>query len=86
MNISLLEVAMCEKCRNSYFQSEGGIKSLRTGRGVGLKNFRTGGVTDLGGLLLLRGQYPITSHVGEYALHNRSLGPEFYFRLKILNK
>ena len=41
MNICLLEVAMCEKCRSSHFQSEGEIKSLRTGRE--LKNFRTGG-------------------------------------------
>ena len=33
MNISLLEVAMCEKCRSSHVQSEvgGGGKSLRTG-------------------------------------------------------
>ena len=37
MNISLLEVAMCEKCRSSHVQSEvggGGGKSLRTGGGV----------------------------------------------------
>ena len=42
----VLEVAMCEKCRSSHFQSEGEIKSLRTG---GLKNFRAGRVTNLGG-------------------------------------
>ena len=50
----LLEVAMCEKCRSSHFQSEGRVKSLRIGEKGGVKNFRTGGmVTDLGGLLLL---------------------------------
>ena len=27
----LLEVAICEKCRSSHFQSEGAVKSLRTG-------------------------------------------------------
>ena len=26
MNMCLLEVAMCEKCRNSHFQLEGGVK------------------------------------------------------------
>ena len=31
MNMCLLEVAMCEKCRSSHFQSEGGVKKLRTG-------------------------------------------------------
>ena len=64
MNMCLLEVAMYEKCRGSHFQSERGVKSLRTGGGV--KNFRTGGggFTVLGeGLLLLGGQYPITCHV-----------------------
>ena len=34
MNMCLLEVAMCEKCRSSNFQSEGGVKSLRTWGGV----------------------------------------------------
>ena len=52
MSMCLLEVAMCEKCRSSHFQSEGGVKSLRTGEGGGgLKKFRTEGVTDLGGSL-----------------------------------
>ena len=38
------------------------VTSLRTGRG-GVKNLRTGEVTDLGeGLLLLEGPYPITCH------------------------
>ena len=27
----MLEVAMCEKCRSSHFQLEGGVKMLRTG-------------------------------------------------------
>ena len=36
-----LEVAMCEKCRSSYFQSERGSKKLEEWEG--LKNFRTGG-------------------------------------------
>ena len=27
----LLKVAICEKCRSSHFQSEGGVKSVRTG-------------------------------------------------------
>ena len=35
MNMHLLEVAMCEKCRSSHFQSEGGVKKLRTGVVVG---------------------------------------------------
>ena len=39
MNMCLLEVAICEKCRSSHFQSEGG-KGLMTG---GLKDFRSGG-------------------------------------------
>ena len=59
MNMCLLEVAMYEKCRSSHFQSERGVKSLRTGGGV--KNFRTGGggFTVLGeGLLLLGGSVP----------------------------
>ena len=52
MNMCSLEVAMWEKYRSSHFQSEGGVKNLRTG---GVKNFRTGGITNLGGggLLLL---------------------------------
>ena len=34
MNMRMLEVAMCEKCRSSHFQSEeGGVKSLSTGGG-----------------------------------------------------
>ena len=45
MNMCLLEVAMCEKCRSSHFQPEGGLKDFRTG----------GGVTDLRGLLFAGG-------------------------------
>ena len=48
MSMCLLEVAMCGKCRSSHFQSEGGESKKFEDRG-GLKNFRTGGVTDLGG-------------------------------------
>ena len=55
MNMCLLEVAMCEKCRSSHFQLEGGVKSLRTGEG--LKNFRTRWVTFAGS-----GQCRITCH------------------------
>ena len=59
MNMFFLEVAMCEKCRSSHFQLEGGVKV-----GGGLKNLGTGGVTNLGGVLLSLGgvQYPITCH------------------------
>ena len=57
MNMCLFEVAMCEKCRSNHFQTEGGVKSLRTGGEEGLKNFKTGD------LLLLGGQYPIACHV-----------------------
>ena len=39
MNMCLLEVVICEKCRSSHFQSEGGSEKI----------FRTGWVTDLGG-------------------------------------
>ena len=55
VNMCLLEVAMCEKCRSSHFQSDGGGGEGWGGRGgmLGL-----GGVTNLGG-----GQYPITCHV-----------------------
>ena len=49
MTMCLLEVAMCEKCRSSHFQSDGGVKSLRTGRRGELKDFRTGGVIFAGG-------------------------------------
>ena len=44
MNMCLLEVAMCEKCRSSDFQSEGGLKCLSTvgvggGGGGGVEKF-----------------------------------------------
>ena len=63
MSMCLLEVAMCGKCRSSHFQSEGGESKKFEDRG-GLKNFRTGGVTDLGGgYFCWEGvQYPITCH------------------------
>ena len=54
MNMCLLEVAMCEKCRSSHFQSDGGVKSLRTGGGGGGNK-----ILGLEGLLLLGGQYPL---------------------------
>ena len=59
MDMFFLEVAMCEKCRSSHFQLEGGVKSWG-----GLKNLGTGGITNLGGVLLSLGggQYPITCH------------------------
>ena len=47
VNMCLFEVVMCEKCRSSSFQSEGGSKKFEDWR-RGIKNFRTGG-----GLLLL---------------------------------
>ena len=71
MNLWLLEVAMCGKCRSSHFQSEEGSKKLKNwvvGGGGGEKNFRTGGeVYRLfffrgGGLLLGGGLYTITCH------------------------
>ena len=44
----LLEVAMCEKCRSSHFQSEEG----------GGKNFGLGGLPIWGAVLLLRRSVP----------------------------
>ena len=44
----LLEVGMCGKCRSNHFQLEGGVRSLKTGRGF--KNFQTGGSTFAGGV------------------------------------
>ena len=41
MNMCLLEVSMCEKCKSSYFQSEGGSKRFE--ECDGWKKFRTGG-------------------------------------------
>ena len=41
MNMCVLEIAMCEKCRSSHFQSEGGVKIFRT---VGLPFFFGGSV------------------------------------------
>ena len=53
MNMCLLEVAMCEKCRSSHFQSEG---EFEDGGGV-KKIWDRGGGTFAGG-----GQYYITCH------------------------
>ena len=44
VNLCLLEVAMCEKCRSSYLQSEGVVKSLRTGGGEGGGRLKTLGL------------------------------------------
>ena len=51
MNMCLLEVAMCEKCRSSHFQSARGVKSLRTG-----------GRLSIGEVFCWGGEYPITCH------------------------
>ena len=66
MNMCLLEVAMCEKCRSSNFQSEEGeSKKFEYWReeGEGIEQFLNWGrVTNLGGggVLLLGDQYTIT--------------------------
>ena len=63
MDVCLLEVAMCEKCRSSHFQSEWAVQDFRAG-GRGLKNFRIGGGLPIweGGTFARGGQYPITCH------------------------
>ena len=58
MKLCLLEVAMCEKCRSSHFQWEGGVKGLRTGARRGVKNFRTGGLSIWGGTFPGAGSVP----------------------------
>ena len=58
MNMCFLEVAMSEKCRSSHFQSEGGVKSLRTGGGLKILGRGGGEVLLPGG----GGRYPITWH------------------------
>ena len=69
MNKCLLEVAMCEKCRSSDFQSEEGrrVKGLSTAGEDALKNVRTGGGLPInlsvGGVLLLGDQYLIICNV-----------------------
>ena len=68
MNMCLLEVAMCEKCRSSNFQlEEGESKKFEYCRkeGGGLKNFRTGGGLPIWGgeVILLGDQYTITWNV-----------------------
>ena len=49
MNMCLLEVAMCEKCRGSHFESEGECKKFEDWGG-GLKKFRIGGGYRFGGI------------------------------------
>ena len=63
MNMCLLEVAMCEKCRSSHFQSEGATKKFEDLGGSKILGsgdyqfffFFWGGVLLLGGEM---GQYP----------------------------
>ena len=55
MNMCLLEVAMCEKCRSSHFQLEGVSKKFKYWGGWK--------ILGLGVLLLLGCQYLITCHV-----------------------
>ena len=66
MNMCLLEAAICEKCWSIHLQLEGGSKKFEYWwGGEGLKNFRTGGVTNLGWVLLLvggGGKYLIKCH------------------------
>ena len=67
----LLEVAICEKCRSSHFQSEGGGKSLSTWGSVKYFRTRGGGVTDLGGLTFPGGSVPYYmpwKHIGSSSL------------------
>ena len=49
MNMCLLEVAMCEKCKSSHFQSEVGSKKFEDWGGGDILGLG-GGVTDLGGV------------------------------------
>ena len=70
MNMCLLKVAMCEKCRSSHFQSESESKTFEDWEGRGrLKKLGLGGVTDLG-----RGLTPITP------LHAMSIFIMYYVR------
>ena len=48
VNMCLLEVAMCEKCKSCHFQLDGVSKNFEDW-GVGLKSFRTGWANNLGG-------------------------------------
>ena len=70
MNMCLLEVAMCEKCRSSHFQSEGGVKSLRTGGGLK--------ILGLGGRYFFRGEGVGTP------LHGMNVTSWFFMTIPIL--
>ena len=61
MNMCLLEVAICEKCRNSHFQSEGGSKKFEQWGGIE-KFLGLGGLPIWGGYFCWGDQYPITCH------------------------
>ena len=62
MNMCLLEVAICEKCRSSHFQSEGGSEKFEHWGGV-KKFLGLGGLPIWGGgYFCWGGQYPITCH------------------------
>ena len=66
INMCLLKVAMCEKCRSSDFQSAKArrVKSLSTAGAGGLKNFRIAGGLSIWGVVLLLGHlYFITCNV-----------------------
>ena len=76
VNMCLLEVAMCEKCKSCHFQLDGVSKNFEDW-GVGLKSFRTGWANNLGGVLLLGGQYRITWH-GYHNLNIKTC-PESHF-------
>ena len=75
MNMCLLEVTMCEKCRSSHFQSEWGSKKCEN---WGVKKFYDwgGGLTIWGGLVLLGGgQCPITCH-GKPSINQVKIKPK----------
>ena len=85
MNMCLLEVATCEKCRSSHFQSEGGVKSLRTGLGGGgRKDFRTGGVIFAGGSV--PHYMPLFFQISHNCVSECTMQARFLLKLKSLIK
>ena len=68
MNMCFLEVAMSEKCRSSHFQSEGGVKSLRT---WGVKKFQDWGVIDLQGVTFAGGGGSVPHYKQCIKLHQK---------------